>query len=120
MDRILSSLQPRTMRQFYTKRPKGSNQPTCNRFSVAIDESSCQLCVASDPVRSVPEVTYPGTVHRELQAISGLDDVLVTYRTTGLHDCRHAGLRRCLHSIRKGEERVGCPHRALSSLACLR
>ena len=102
MDRILSSRQPQTMRQFYTKRTKGSNQPTCNHCAVATDESSRRLCIASDPVRSVPEVTYPGKVHRELQTISGLDDILVTYRTTGLHDCHHAGLRRRLHSIREG------------------
>ena len=78
MDRILSSRQPQTMRQFYTKRTKGSNQPTCNHCAVATDESSRRLCIASDPVRSVPEVTYPGKVHRELQTISGLDDILVT------------------------------------------
>ena len=56
---------------------------------------------------SMPEVADAGEDHGHAQPVSGVDDILISYRSAGLDDGRGAGLGYGLQAVGEGEEGVG-------------
>ncbi len=55
----------------------------------------------------MPEVANAGEDHREAEPVSGVDDVLILYRATGLNGGGEAVAGRRFESIGEREERIG-------------
>mmetsp|Transcript_22708 Transcript_22708/g.63850 ORF Transcript_22708/g.63850 Transcript_22708/m.63850 type:complete len:218 (+) Transcript_22708:23-676(+) len=69
--------------------------------------------------RLVAEVSLAGDDHGDSEAISGVDDVLVSDRSPRLDDCGHTGLGGGLQTVGEGEEGVRGEHATRGLLARL-
>ena len=82
------------------------DRPALHHWSIGLSSHALGTIYIKPPPVSVPEMAHAGVDHGKSGFISGIDDLVITHRSTRLNDCGGASFRSCQQTIGEGEERI--------------